>query len=120
MNNENKVPKVTPFIKSSILGKSLGSDGIIYMLNLINEQPMRYSDIEKSVDIPKSTLIRHLNLLYDFKVINKESFMYGGRKTHIYGLTNLGTGIVKLFKRVERINSVQVSQQKVIEIENNK
>jgi DNA-binding HxlR family transcriptional regulator len=90
------------------------------MLTMINERPMRYSDIEKSVDIPKSTLIRHLNLLYDFKVLNKEPFMYNGRKTHIYGLTNLGTDIVKFFKKFERINSVQPTQQKIIEIENNK
>lgn len=120
MRNENGTIKLIPFIKSTELGKTLGSDGIIHMLTLINEQPMRYSDIEKSVDIPKSTLVRHLNLLYDFKVLNKEPFMYNGRKTHIYGLTNLGTDIVKFFKRFERISSVQASQQKIIEIENNK
>ena len=116
MNDENRAINLTPFQKSTILGKSLGSEGIIYLLTLINEQPMRYSDIERSVDIPKSTLIRHLNILYDFKVLNKEPFIYSGRKTHIYGLTNLGTGIVKLFKRFERINSIQPSQQKIVEI----
>ena len=118
--NENKAIKLIPFIKSTELGKTLGSDGIIHMLTLINEQPMRYSDIVKSVDIPKSTLVRHLKLLFDFKILNKEPFMYNGRKTHIYGLTNLGTDIVKFFKRFERVNSVQTSQQKIVEIENNK
>ena len=85
MKDENKTIKLIPFIKSTELGKTLGSDGIIHMLTMINEQPMRYSDIENSVDIPKSTLVRHLNLLYDFKVLNKEQFVYKGRKTHIYG-----------------------------------
>ena len=120
MMNENKVIKLIPFIKSTELGKTLGSDGIIHMLTMINEQPMRYSDIEKSVDIPKSTLVRHLNLLYEFTVLNKEPFMYNGRKTHIYGLTTLGADIVKFFNRFERINSVQSSQQKISELENNK
>ena len=119
MINEKKAIKLIPFIKSTELGKTLGSDGIIHMLNMINEQPMRYSDIEKSVDIPKSTLVRHLNLLFDFKVLNKEPFIYRGRTTHIYGLTNLGTDIVKFFKKFERINTVQSSQQKIIEIEKN-
>ena len=120
MYNEKKTIKLIPFIKSTELGKTLGSDGIVHMLIMINEQPMRYSDIEKSVDIPKSTLVRHLNFLYDFKILNKEPFMYKGRKTHIYGLTNLGTDIVKFFKKFERINSVQSSQQKIIEIKDNK
>ena len=120
MDNENKPIILMPFIKSTELGKTLGSDGIIHMLTMINEQPMRYSDIEKSVDIPKSTLVRHLNLLYDFKVLNKEPFIYNGRKTHSYGLTSLGAEIVKFFKRFERINSAQSSQQKIIEIETNK
>jgi len=71
MKNENKTTKIIPFIKSTQLGKTLGSDDIVYMLTMINEQPMRYSDIEKSVDIPKSTLVRHLNLLYEFKVLDK-------------------------------------------------
>lgn len=119
MNDENTV-KILPFIKSTELGKTLGSDGIVHMLIMINEQPMRYIDIEKSVDIPKSTLVRHLNLLYDFKVLDKEPFMYNGRKTHTYGLTDLGAEIVKFFKKFERINSVQLSQQKIIETENTK
>jgi DNA-binding HxlR family transcriptional regulator len=117
MKDENKTIKLVPFIKSTELGKTLGSDGIIHMLTMINEQPMRYSDIEKSVDIPKSTLVRHLNLLYDFKVLNKEQFVHKGRKTHIYGLTSLGTDIVKFFKKFERITLGQPSQQKIFEIE---
>lgn len=120
MNNENETIKLVPFIKSTELGKTLGSDGIIHMLTMINEQPMRYSDIQKSVDIPKSTLVRHLNFLYGSKILNKERFIFNGRKTHIYGLTNLGTEILKFLKKFERINSVQLSQQKIIEIENNK
>jgi DNA-binding HxlR family transcriptional regulator len=120
MNNENNAVKLIPFIKSTELGKTLGSDGIVHMLNLINEQPMRYSDIEKSVDIPKSTLVRHLNFLYNSKILNKELFMYKGRKTHVYGLTTLGIDIVKFFKRFERINSIKSSQQKIIEIESKK
>lgn len=115
MKDENSTLKLIPFSNSTELCKTLGSDGIIHMLFTINEQPMRYSDIEKSVNIPKSTLIRHLNLLYDFKVLNKESFVYNGRKTHTYGLTTLGAEIVKFFKRFERINSVQSSQQKIID-----
>jgi len=47
MKNENKTTKIIPFIKSTQLGKTLGSDDIVYMLTMINEQPMRYSDIEK-------------------------------------------------------------------------
>lgn len=119
MNNENKTIKLFPFIKSTELGKTLGSEGIIHMLTLINEQPMRYSEIEKSVDIPKSTLVRHLNFLYTSKVLNKERFIYKGRKTHVYGLTNIGVDIVKFFKKFERVNSVQSSQQKIVEINSN-
>ena len=116
MNNENKLVKPMLFIKSTELGKTLGSEGIVKMLNMINEQPMRYSDIEKAVNIPKSTLIRHLNFLHEAKVLNKEPFFYNGRKTHVYNLTNLGTGIINFFKRYERINSVELSQQKITEI----
>ena len=116
MKNENKNIKIMLFIKSTELGKTLGSDGIIQMLNMINEHPMRYTEIKKSVDIPKSTLIRHLNFLYESKILNKEPFFYNGRKTHVYGLTSLGTSIINYFKRFERINSVELSQQKITEI----
>jgi len=116
MIDENKIIKLIPFINSTELSRTLGSDNVIHMLTMINEQPMRYSDIEKSVDIPKSTLNRHLNILYNFKILNTEPFMYNGRKTHVYGLTSVGTDIIKFFKKFERITSVQPSQQKIFEI----
>ena len=115
MQDEKESIRVLAYSNSIELGKTLGSDGIIHMLTLVNEQPMRYSDIESSVDIPKSTLVRHLNLLYDFKILDKNPFLFNGRKTHVYGLTSLGKDIVKLFKKFERINSVQASQQKLVE-----
>ena len=115
MKDENEGIIVNAYGNSILLGKTLGSDGIIHILSMINEQPMRYSDIKKSVNIPKSTLVRHLNTLYDFDILIKQPFFFNGRKTHVYGLTNLGKDVFKFFIRFERITSVKTIQQQLLD-----
>ena len=99
-----------------VLKRRYGIDGDIQNIqsNSFNQPFITYVFGEDNLKKLKDNGIENCILL------NKEPFMYNGRKTHIYGLTNLGADLVKFYKRFERITSVQSPQQKIIEIENNK
>lgn len=108
--------KVIAFEKTTELGKIIGSEGTIHMLNLLSEQPRQYKDIEMGIDLPKTTLVRRLNSLQLFKIIKKDPFIAKGRKTHLYSLTKIGSELMRFTHVYERTVTLPSSQQKIIEV----
>lgn len=114
MADNKEILKIDIFSNSTELGRILGARGTIRMLNMISKAPMQYTEIEKSVNIPKSTLVRYLNSFYDLKIIRKDDFIAKGRKTHLYSVTKVGADMLKFFQSFERITSIPTTQQKLI------
>ena|SRR4030042_891744 len=114
--NDNSI-KITAFGKTTELGKILGSEGTVPLLNFLAEQPRQYKDIEDTVDIPKTTLVRHLNSFQLLKIIKKDPYISKGRKTHLYSLTQVGSEMMKFIRFYERTTVMPSSQQKIVEIE---
>lgn len=118
MQDERKQVTITPYSYSTQLGKILGSNNIIHLLFQISEQPMRYTEITNATDIPKTTLTTHLNSLVDYHILDKQQTTIKGRKTHLYSVTKIGMDILKFFERFERITSIDITQQKLVETTN--
>jgi len=115
MQDNKEAIIINPFTNSTELGRLLGKQGTIHMLNMIFEKPMQYKNIGTSVDIPKSTLVRRLNSLYDLNIVRKDPFIANGRKTHLYSITKTGGDMLKFFQQFERMTSIHPMQQKLIE-----
>jgi DNA-binding HxlR family transcriptional regulator len=117
MGDNKEIIRIDLYANSTELGRLLGTRGTIHMLNMISEKPMQYTDIANNVDIPKSTLVRRLNSLYDLKIVRKDDFIAKGRKTHLYSATKVGADMLKFFQSFERITSIHPMQQKLVEEE---
>lgn len=117
MTDNKEIIKIDIFGNSTELGRLLGTQGTIHMLTMISEKPMQYTDIVNSVNIPKSTLVSHLNSLYNLKIVQKDDFFSKGRKTHLYSITKIGADMLKFFQNFERITSMHPTQQKLVEKE---
>lgn len=111
--------KISAFGKTTELGKIIGSEGTTYMLSLLSEQPMQYKDIEASIELPKTTLVRRINSLQQLKIIKKDPFIAKGRKTHLYSLTKIGSELMRFTHVYERTVTLPSSQQKIIGINTN-
>jgi len=109
--------KITAFGKSAELSQIIGFKGTIPMLDLVDEKPRQYKDIEENVEIPKTTLLRRINSLQMLNIIKKDPIIVNGRKTHLYSLTHMGSELMRFIHLYERTMIVPSPQQKIIEIE---
>jgi len=109
--------KISAYGKTTELGKIIGSEGTTHMLSLLSEQPMQYKDIEASIELPKTTLVRRINSLQQLKIIKKDPFIAKGRKTHLYSLTKIGSELMRFTHVYERTVTLPSSQQKIIDVE---
>ena len=111
--------KLTPYSNTIELGKTIGFEGAVSVLNLLVDGPKQYKDFEANIDVKKSTLVRQLKKLLMLKMIEKQPIVANGRKTHEYGLTQNGMEFVRFAQIYERRMITPPSQQKIIEVNTN-
>ena len=102
------------------LGKNIGLEATVDIICLLDEQPRQYKEIASSIKLPHTTLERRLKMLQTLHIIKKKPITSNRRETHAYNLTIMGMELMKFFKIYEKTMTLPASQQKVIEIENNK
>lgn len=105
--------KITVFEKATELNRLLGLDGTLQLLYYLSEQARQYKDIAENSDLPKTTLIRRIDSLQQFKIISKNPTIIKGRKTNLYCLDQLGLELMTFIKRYERLTSLTTTQQKI-------
>ena len=119
-NKNTGTIKITPFRNTTEVGKTIGSEGAVSILNFLVDGPKQYKDFEADLDVKKTTLVRQLKKLLMFKMIEKQPIVANGRKTHEYGLTQNAMEFMRFAQTYERRMTIPSSQQKIVEIENNK
>jgi len=112
--------KISYFGKTKELGKIIGQDGTIELLNLLDERPHQYKDLEVSLELSHTSLLRRLTILQNLDIIKKNPIKSKRRETHEYGLTIRGVELIKFINAYEKEIKLPLSQQKIVEIENNR
>jgi DNA-binding HxlR family transcriptional regulator len=108
--------KVTAFLKSKELGKILGLDGTMDILNLLDHGPCQHKFIDEEQFIPTSTLTRRLKELQAIDIIKKNPITSNRRDTHQYDLTKSGMELMKFIHIYEKIMKIPNEQQTLIKI----
>lgn len=118
---ENKkalgVTKITAYTKTKELGKILGKRGTIDILHLLEERPKKYTELETSIELSHTSLLRRLTMLQALDIIKKRPIRSKKRETHEYDLTLKGIELMKFITSYEKEVKLPLSQQKIIEIE---
>ena len=120
--SDKKLPidvKLCAFGKTKELGRVLGKEGTMEILDLLGEQPRQYTYLEKTIELSHTSLLRRLNRLKDLDMIEKEPIRSKRRETHTYNLTPRGEQLMKFSDSYEKEMTLPSSQQKIIEIEEN-
>ena len=112
--------KIHLYGKSMELGKILGLNDTIALLNLLNESPKRYKDIAPNISLSQPSLSRRLLMLQNLNIIKKEPIRSKSRKTHVYNLTIRGEKLMRFINSYEKEITLPSEQQKIIEVEDNK
>ena len=112
--------KIHLFGKTKELGRILGSEGTTELLNLLDERPRQYKDLEAALELSHTSLLRRLNILQTLDVIKKNPIRSQRRETHEYDLTIRGVELIKFINSYEKELKLPLSQQKIIELENGK
>jgi DNA-binding HxlR family transcriptional regulator len=94
--------KINAYNKTQELGKIIGFDETVTILNLIEERPRQYKEFEELKILPKTTLVRRLTTLQNLGVIQKQSIFSNRRETHVYNLTKQGIEFMKFHKFYEK------------------
>ena len=90
------------FGKTKQLGQIIGFNGTVDMLNMLDERPRQYKELEANINLPHTTLKRRLNLLQIVHIIKKKPITSGRRETHAYNLTLMGLDLMKFIKTYEK------------------
>jgi DNA-binding HxlR family transcriptional regulator len=97
--------KICSYTNSMELGRLLGLNETIRMLNMIKESPKQYKDLISNVSISDPSLSRRLKMLQCLNIIEKEKIRSDGRKTHSYNLTFQGEKVMRFIEIFEKENS---------------
>lgn len=120
---ENKtstvVIKIYSCNKTMELGNLLGQKGTIDILQLLEERPKKYTELEKALNLSHTSLLRRLTILQTLDIIKKCPIRSRRRETHEYDLTLRGVELVKFINSYEKEIKLPLSQQKIIEIGKN-
>ncbi|HVQ01596.1 MAG TPA: hypothetical protein VMT57_08785 [Candidatus Thermoplasmatota archaeon] len=106
--------------KSQDLGKILGHKGVTDILYLLNESPRQYKHLVKELNLANATLEVALNQLESIQIIKTMPITSKNRETHQYHLTLIGVELLRFLSSYEKMISLPLSQQKIIEIEKTK
>jgi len=121
---ENKtstvVIKIYPCNKTMELGNLLGQKGTIEILQLLEERPKKYTELEKALNLSHTSLLRRLTILQALDIIKKCPIRSRRRETHEYDITIRGNELMKFIDSYEKEIKLPLSQQKIIEIKNNR
>ena len=107
---------ITTFIKSKELGRVLGLDGTLEILDLLDERPRQYKDLDANIDFSQTSLSRRLNILQSLDVIKKQPIRSKRRETHEYALTQRGAELMKFINSYEKEVRLPLEQQKIVKI----
>jgi DNA-binding HxlR family transcriptional regulator len=118
--NQENVHKILPYNNTIELGRAIGFEGTMEILSFLFSGSKRYRDIEASIEIKKTTLVRQLKRLQALKIIETHEIFAEGRKTHEYAITQNGKDLLRFSKEYEKRMRIPLEQQKIIEIEKTK
>jgi len=96
------------------LGNLLGQKGTIEILQLLEERPKKYTEIEKALNLSHASLLRRLTILQTLDIIKKCQIRSRRRETHEYGLTIRGVELMKFINSYEKEVKLPLSQKKII------
>ena len=116
---ENKTSPVTKLFKCNKtmeLGNLLGQKGTTDILQLLEERPKKYTELEKAMTISHTSLLRRLTILQTLDIIKKLPIKSKRRETHEYGLTIRGNELMKFIYAYEKEIKLPLEQQKIIDI----
>lgn len=108
--------KIYLFGKTKELGRILGLGGTNELLDLLDERPRQYKELEANLELSHTSLLRRLNILQTLDIIKKNPIRSKRRETHEYDLTIRGVELVKFINSYERDVKVPLSQKRIIEI----
>ncbi len=107
------IKTITSFEKAQELFRLVGKVGTFQILTYLSDEARQYKDIDENSNLPKTTLVRRIDSLQQFKIISKNPVIMKGRKTHLYSLTSLGLQLMNFSKRYERLSSMPRGQKKI-------
>lgn len=119
-NKELGIIEISRYGKTKELGRIIGFEGTTEILDLLDERPRQYKEIDFIIGLPHATLIRRLTMLQILSLVEKRHITSKRRETHVYDLTRSGMNLLKFIKSYEKEISLPLLQQKIIEIENSK
>ena len=114
---ENKtlsVAVIRQYNKTMELGNIIGQKGTIEILQLLDERPKKYTELEKTLNLSHTSLLRRLTILQTLDIIKKLPINSTRRETHEYGLTIRGNDLMKFINSYEKEIRLPLSQQKII------
>ena len=105
------------FEKTKELGRTIGLEGTTELLKLLDERPRQYKDLEASLKLSHTSLLRRLNILQTLDIIKKNPIRSKRRETHEYDLTIRGVELIKFINSYEKEIKLPTTQQKIFKIE---
>ena len=117
-DKELGIIEISRYGKTKELGRTIGFEGTTEILDLLDDRPRQYKEIDFIIGLPHATLIRRLTMLQILSLVEKRHITSKRRKTHVYDLTRSGIEFMKFIRTYEKRASFPPSQQKIIEIEN--
>ena len=118
--NYRMTTKITPYDKTQELGRLLGKKGTMDILHSLEERPKKYTELEISIKLSHASLLRRLTMFQSLDIVKKRPIRSKRRETHEYDLTLRGNELMKFIDSYEKEMTLPSSQQKIIEIEENK
>jgi len=119
IRDEKNFVKISSYNKTKELGRIIGLDGTTDILDLLDEKPRRYGEIESIIELSHATLLRRLNKLQLLNILKKKPIRSKRRETHVYDFTLCGIDTMRFIKSYDKEVSQSLSQKKIIEIEKN-
>ena len=115
---ENKtstvVIKIHSCNKTMELGNLLGQKGTIEILQLLEERPKKYTELEKTLNLAHASLLRRLTILQALDIIKKCPIRSRRRETHEYNLTIKGVELMKFINSYEKEIKLSLLQKTII------
>ena len=109
----SEIRKISIFGKTKELGRIIGLEGTLEILNLIDEHPRQYTDLEATIQLSHTSLLRRLTMLQNLEIIKKSPMRSKRRETHEYALTIRGANLMKFINSYEKEINVPTNQQKI-------
>lgn len=109
--------EISRYGKTKELGRTIGFEGTAEILDLLDDRPRQYKEIDFIIGLPHATFIRRLNMLQILDLVKKKSITSKRRETHVYDLTRSGIELLKFIKSYEKEVSLPLLQQRIIDVE---